>query len=475
MADRALAGGESQPQRAPRVIMLRIFFAALVVRWTYAFSLYTFMGDNGLKGVDSITYAAHAQSFAETIRAGSVHGSLWLGDDPYMMPLFQWLTTLPFLVFGNSGAITYILMQSAIDSATCVLVYAIARSLDPRLALPSAIVAIINPTQIVLSGLIYTDTPFTFFVTLSFFSAICWVRVPTWWNAILLGCALGGAALIRVSIAPWGFLAIGLLVGFALWQRWSPLKFSNLTLTTVILCLSLGTISVRNFNQYGTFALTPQGGDYLALWIVPLAKEAQDRTPFTTSLETMIERTTERFGPPSPNPFEQSLRYQQIGREALRNEIKLTSLAKSWASGIFINFASPAILLSPPVIQLPRTGFYGTPGASFSEKVFNYVFRSGNPTYTWLLIFGSLGLAIVRTLQLFGAWALAGQRRYWPKMIFASSWIAFLLLLNGPIASPKYRLPLEPLLNIVTGAGILSILDARKRKLENSVNRTPRG
>ena len=38
------------------------------------------------------------------------------------------------------------------------------------------------------------------------------------------------------------------------------------------------------------------GGDYLALWIVPLAKEIQDRTPFTTSQENIIERTTERFG-----------------------------------------------------------------------------------------------------------------------------------------------------------------------------------
>ena len=458
----ALADDENQ-SRLPLTTVLRVFFAALTVRWIYALLLYAFMGDDGLEGVDSTTYAAHAQLFAEAVRAGSIHGSHWLGNDPYMMPLFQWLTTLPFLLFGSAGTIAYILIQSALDSGTCVLVHGIARSLDQRLALPSAIVAILNPTQIVLSGLIYTDTPFTFFVALAFFCAVCWVRMPTWRHAIWLGCALGCAALIRVSVAPWGFCAIGLLVASALWRQMPFRKFANLSIAAVILCLGLGIIAVRNFNQYGTFALTPQGGDYLALWIVPLAKEAQDRTPYTTSLEHMIERTNQRFGPPSSNPFEQSGRYQQIGREALSDEIRLASLAKSWVSGIFINLASPAALLSPPVLQLPHSGFYGTPGSSFSEKVFNYVFRSGNFTYSWLLILGSLGLAAIRAVQFIGAWVLARQR-YWPKIIFASSWIAFLLLVNGPIASPKYRLPLEPLFNIMTGAGILAIQNFRRTR-----------
>jgi 4-amino-4-deoxy-L-arabinose transferase-like glycosyltransferase len=462
-ADMDLASDKNRPH-LPLATALRVFFAALMVRWIYALLLYAFMGNDGLEGVDSTTYAAHAQLFAEAIGTGSLHGEQWLGLDPYMMPLFQWLTTLPFLAFGSAGAIIYILIQSAFDSGTCVLVYGIAHSLDQRLALPSAIAAIFNPTQIVLSGLIYTDTPFTFFVALSFSCAACWVSAPRWRNAILLGFAFGCAALIRVSIAPWAFCAIGLLVASALWRRMPLRQFSNLSIAAVILCVSLGTIAVRNFNQYGTFALTPQGGDYLALWIVPLAKEAQDRTPYTTSLENMIERTTQRFGPPSSDPFEQSRRYQQIGREVLNDEVKPISLAKAWASGIFINLASPAGLLSPPVLQLPRTGFYGTPGTSFFEKVFNYVFRSGNSTYSLLLILGSLGLAAVRAVQLIGVWALAHQRYHWLKIIFASSWIAFLLLLNGPIASPKYRLPLEPLFNIMTGAGFLTIQNFRRKR-----------
>ncbi|MBB5054237.1 4-amino-4-deoxy-L-arabinose transferase-like glycosyltransferase [Afipia massiliensis] len=444
-------------------ILLKIFFAALAVRWIYALAMYALMGDDGLKGLDSTTYAANAETFARAIRAGAVHGAHWLGDAPYTMPLYQWLTTLPFLIFGGGGAISHILLQGALDSGTCILVYVLARSLDERIAIPSAIVAVLNPTQIVLSGLIYNDTSFTFFVTLTLFFAAHWTAKPSWKTGLGLGCALGCAALIRVSIAPWGFFAIGLLASYDAYRRTEVSNYLKLLMAAAILSLSLGIIAARNVAQFGTPTLTPQGGDYLALWVFPLAKETQDRTPYTTSLEKIIARTTERFGPPSENPFEQSVRYQEIGREAIRNEIQFSSLLKSWASGVFINLTSPAHLISPPVSQLPRAGFYGTPGNSFVEKVFNYTFRSGNAIYTWLLILGAIGLLAVRTIQIVGVITLASQSRHWPRMIFATSWIVFLLLLNGPIASPKYRLPLEPLFNIMTGAGLLAIRDRRSR------------
>jgi hypothetical protein len=171
----------------------------------------------------------------------------------------------------------------------------------------------------------------------------------------------------------------------------------------------------------------------------------------------MIDRANRRYGAPSANPFEQSSRYQDVAWDALRNEIKLSALIKSFASGIVINLASPAHLLSPPVSHLARTGFYDTPGGSFAEKVFNYAFRSGNPAYSWLLIAGTFGLVVLRLIQAVGLWSLARHRSNWPSLLFAGSWVVFLLLLDGPIASPKYRLPLEPLFDILTGAGAVAI------------------
>jgi hypothetical protein len=42
--------------------------------------------------------------------------------------------------------------------------------------------------------------------------------------------------------------------------------------------------------------------------------------------------------------------------------------------------------------------------------------------------------------------------------------VAFILLVNGPIASPKYRLPLEPAFNVMSAAGYVAIRDWRRRR-----------
>src|SRR5262249_34919195 len=157
---------------------------------------------------------------------------------------------------------------------------------------------------------------------------------------------------------------------------------------------------------------------HLALWIVPLAREMQDRTPFMTGLTDMQKRTTDRFGPTPDNPFEQSRQYTVIAEEALK-DIKVMSIVKSWLSGITINLVSPAVVLSPPVSQLPRPGFYNTPGESFFDKAFNYAFRSGQPLYTWLLITGAVGLAMARLVQIFGSIEICKQRGNWAAALLA--------------------------------------------------------
>ena len=43
-------------------------------------------------------------------------------------------------------------------------------------------------------------------------------------------------------------------------------------------------------------------------------------------------------------------------------------------------------------------------------------------------------------------------------------WIGFILAANGPVASPKYRLPMEPALNLFTGAGFVALRDWRRRR-----------
>ena len=168
----------------------KIFLSALAIRWIYALILFAAMGQIGLKGVDSFTYAEVARQFSEAVAAGSVHGWDWLGPHTEIMPLYNAVISLFYLLFGKFGPLTYVLAQGALDFATCILVFLTARSINPVSAGAAAIAAIVNPTQIVMSGLIYPDTPFVFFVALSFYGAIRWLQLPSTQNATLIAIGL---------------------------------------------------------------------------------------------------------------------------------------------------------------------------------------------------------------------------------------------------------------------------------------------
>jgi hypothetical protein len=443
--------------------VIKIFMAALAIRWIYALALFWFMGTAGLTGPDSIGYISMATSFAQAIAEGKVQGWHWLGPTPHLMPLFTWLISLCFLLFGpTAGPLAYVLLQGLFDAGTCVLVFGLASALAPRFALPAAIAAIINPTQIVLSGFVYTDTIFAFFCALFLFASLRWLSAPSMKWAALIGFGLAAAALNRVLVVPW---AAVLLLFLLVAQGWScilqPLRSASLVLAGVIAAASVAPVLARNVAVYGAWDLTAQSGMHLAFWVVPLVKEAKDGTLWTTTGEEIRKRSAARFGPPPANPFEESQRYAIIGREAL-NELGLQAMVKAWVIGSAINLATPAAIISPPIFSLPRTGFFATAGGTTTEKIVNFLFRSDNALYAWVLLTGIAGVAVWRLLQTFGLVTILQSGVGWPALGLFGLWIAYILFVNGPIASPKYRLPIEPPLMVLTGAA-LSSLQARRR------------
>lgn len=454
------AGGASY--RIPSLAL--VFLAALAIRWSYSLAIYFYMGDIGLKGMDSYGFVEHAAKFAEAVRSGNFTFTDFLGVNPYTMPLFHWLAGISFFLFWQqSGTLAYVLMQGIFDAGTCVIVFLIAERMSTRIALAASVFAIFNPTMIVMSGLFYADTPFTFFVALSFLLTLRWLDRPSTASSAMLGASLAFAALVRVVITPWAFAAIALLAILGLFRRYALKQIATLFLTLMLLCVAVGIVLIKNKRLYDTIGISPQGGIHLALWIVPLAKEMHDRTPYAATFEAMERKTLERFGPHPSNFYEQSRQYSEIAKEALK-DIPFSALVKSWASGMAINLVSPAVVLAPPVSQIPRVGFVDTPGGSFGEKIYNYAFRSKSALYSWLLIVGAIGLTIARALQLVGIASLARRTAFWPALLVMLSWCGYILLVNGPIASPKYRLPLEPLFSVMAGAGLIAASDWRNKR-----------
>jgi 4-amino-4-deoxy-L-arabinose transferase-like glycosyltransferase len=348
----------------------------------------------------------------------------------------------------------YVLSQGILDACTCLLVYGIARAMDDAYAAPAGFAAAFNPTQIVMSGLVLTDPPFLLFTALFLFASVRWLRTPAWCWAVLTGLALGAATMTRVLAAPFAAVLLLFLLAMCLIRKQlSRQLIAQLVGTAVIFTLCLAPAVWRDASQYDTWSLTPQSGKHLALWVAPLVREAADGTPWARGYDDMQRRVDERYPTPTADPFEQSRRYESVARDELA-ALGIRAMAKAWLTGATVNLGSPAIILSPPVSELPRTGFYATQGSSPLDKVKNFLFHSDNATYAWILLAGIAGVMAARLIQLAGIAVVWRHGGLLPVLCLFGLWIAYVIAIDGPVASPKYRLPIEPPLMVLTGAGL---------------------
>jgi 4-amino-4-deoxy-L-arabinose transferase-like glycosyltransferase len=329
--------------------------------------------------------------------------------------------------------------------------------------MPSAIAAAINPTSIVLAGLVYTDTIFVFFIAIMLLGAVRWIKTPTLAWALVIGLGVGGAALTRIMIAPWVPFLCFFLLAVHVWKR--SLAFRNIghvTAIVTIFCLCIAPVALRNILYYDTWALTSQSGYHFAYWVVPLVKEAKDGTPWEKTVRELQKKGREQRADEAEDNFKSSVIARRIGEEALK-DLGYAAVAKAWITGAVINIASPAIVTSPPVAQLPRTGFFATAGSTPTEKIYNFVFRSDSSRFSMFLIAGAMGVAVLRMVQLVGfVWLMKTGSVACGLLLL--SWAAYVLAVNGPIAAPKYRLPIEPALCVMTGAGLVAIRDWWRRR-----------
>jgi hypothetical protein len=64
-------------------------------------------------------------------------------------------------------------------------------------------------------------------------------------------------------------------------------------------------------------------------------------------------------------------------------------------------------------------------------------------------------------VQIVGFFTLLRRGANVAGLLLLAGWIVYILALNGPVASPKYRLPIEPVLALLTGAGLVAFVRRR--------------
>jgi Dolichyl-phosphate-mannose-protein mannosyltransferase len=439
--------------RAAAHPLLTVFLLALLVRLTNLAFLRghaAFFAEQDTLGYWALGAAlAKPDTFASTL--------LSMTD---RTPLYPLLLGAIRSIFGDAPRMVA-LTQAVIDAGTCALIAALGGAISPRVGLIAGVLAALSATLVVFSTQILTDSVFVFFFALMLYAGARFLIRPTPALAILAGLAGGLALATRPAVAALLAAAVPLIFLVVLRQRrrLAP-AFIAALLFAAGAAAPIAPVLLRNVVHYGSFSLTSQTGDHLALWIVPLVTERAYGTPYQTTVDRMeaaYQRAlAQRGANVQSNPFDRAAVMAALARAEMA-KLPVTAFAEAWLEGMVVNLGAPALLADPRVRALPKPSFYNTPGAGLWQKARAYLLDDPG-RYQLLLVAGLIAMLPMLALEAVGFVMLVRSLPW--AAVFAAGVLAYFLLVNGPVATPKYRLPMEPVL-IVLAAIPLARLSER--------------
>ena len=314
------------------------------------------------------------------------------------------------------------------------------------------------------SSQILTDTLFLFFFALMLLAGARFLLRPSISLAVVAGLAGGLALITRAGIALLLIAALPLIFAAAV-IRW---RSSARALVAVIAFAVAATVPIapvllRNAIQYGSFSVVSQTGEHLAFWIVPLVAQRADGTPYETTVARMQElyrkRLAERGLNEDSNPFLLASVKSELAREEMAR-LPLAAYVKSWLEGMAVNLAAPALLADPRVRALPKPSFYNTPGVSLWERARIYFLK--DPGLYQVLLAAGLAAMLPFLLLEAAGFVLLARRRPMAALLAAGVLIYFFLL-SGPVATPKYRMPMEPVLIVLAAIALAAFAERKER------------
>jgi 4-amino-4-deoxy-L-arabinose transferase-like glycosyltransferase len=416
-----------------------LFLLALLVRVSYAI---LFVEIEYLLSEDQMGYIQLAQQFPE---------SGFLGMTSERVPGYPLFISSIYTVFGES-LWNVISIQILLDSASCVVIALMAKSLFGKGFWIAGVLSVINLNMIILSASLLTDTLFLFLFILFIFSLLQYLQNERTSWLILLVLFISLATLVRPSsyyLLP--ILLIGLVV-WRLWHRDTILKIGKLViLYLVIIGVLLGGIHQRNYQQYGSTALVSQTGTHLLGWIVPATYQYSGQGSYQEGQQLARERLAsalqrDQLETLSSNPFESSSYQANVGKDVLF-ELGFLNVLKAWVVGSTINLLAPSVAYAPALRAMEHPSFYETEGNGIVEKLFNYIKNSSGFLYLSILAIGTIISVIFTMLALAGVFKMISAL---PPITVTTLLllVSYFFIITGPIIGVKYRLPIEPILTL---------------------------
>jgi len=361
------------------------------------------------------------------------------------LPLYPIFLSLFLGIIGEEYWLQAVLFfQSIIDAITCVLIAKLVFEQFGKGVWFAGLIAVLNPNQVILSGMVLTDTLYLFFIAgfLLFFAR--YLRTRGLSPLLMAVLWLGTSALVRPTSFYLILLVIFLLF-IDLWRR-DVRSFANGPITIMGLMLPMlmfpASIYLKNYLHHQDAVYVSQGGTHLLNWVVPATYQYSGLGSYDEGRAFARSHLDKTLSKASDLEVDEEATAAAIS--ALK-EMGILRVARAWVVGSMVNLLGPSVAFSPAIRALPHASFYESGGSGLVQKVRNFIAGS-SASYVLVLLVGSLGSVIFALLAMIGWFAVIlrqGPIRLW---IFLTLFIGLFLGLTGPVIGTKYRLPLEPAL-----------------------------
>lgn len=374
------------------------------------------------------------------------------------MPIY-FLFLIPFRWLFGPDVVPLLVAQAVLDAFTCVVIARLGAMVDRNTGIAAGILSAIWANMVIHASMVLTETLFLFLVSFLLLTAARYAQRGRFLDLCLLGVLCGVATATR-SIALFIPVAMAALLPFITHRRgWGWRRGgAAASILLVLSALPASPILYRNMTQFDSFALTAQKGAYALYWVVGTTQSLSSGTSFgevTTALNVKLARRLERetgLGH-GLNDFQRSKLMVSIAAEEARS-MPATDFLTAWTYGAAINLAAPALVLDQRIRSLKSASFANSEGDGLFGRLRAFL-DSGSGLYVFWLGIGLAAGTVAMVLQVAGG-LLLFRRMFWPA-VFGTAWIVYFLLLNGPVGSPKYRIPFEPVLIVFQAVALVSL------------------
>jgi len=238
-------------------------------------------------------------------------------------------------------------------------------------------------------------------------------------------------------------------------QKRSWLSCAALTLITLAaMWATMLPLLVYNFVVYGYVALTSQQGEHLITvysclatpW--PCAERATIGAEMMQTVDAYIKSTGgEHANPFAVGAFMQKLAFQRI------LELPLWQIALGVTWGAFKNLMQTGFYQVLSQFHQPLTFFSTMRALTALGRIYEFVLTNWNRPFMVMWTISQVALIVSRLVQASGAFTGLQRKEFRGLTLILLATIAYFLAINGPIADPKYRIPMEPALILLFALG----------------------